>query len=113
MPLFNPGQSATIVWISPTFANGWSNYGNYFDTAGYCKVGDVVYLKGLVKAGSGTIFTLPAGYRPSKQRFFMVATGGSGSSLVPGRIDIASDGSVTFIEGQNGYVSLDGITFRL
>ena len=58
---------AATPWIAPTFQNSWTNYGTGFNLAGYRKIGDIVYLRGLVKGGASgaTIFTLPAGFRPA------------------------------------------------
>lgn len=97
----------------PAFGAGWSNYdGTAWNTAAYYKdtIG-VVHLKGLVKhatTGLGTVFTLPAGYRPALKAVFCVYVGNPGA----GRIDIYGDGTVTVVYGNATYVSLEGITFR-
>lgn len=81
-------------WIAPTLLNSWVNFGSTFDTAAYRKIGEVVYVRGLIKSGtttSGTtIFTLPSGYRPSATRKAIVIV--SGGSSVP--LDIDSAGNV-------------------
>ena len=89
-------------------ANGWVNYGAPFATAAYYKdKSGIVHLKGTVKNGTQDIFILPVGYRPNSILVFDVI---SSSGL--GRIDITVNGGVSFVSGGNGFVSLDGITFR-
>jgi hypothetical protein len=88
--------------------NGWVNYGVPFATAAYYKdKSGIVHLKGTVKNGTQDIFILPVGYRPNSILVFDVI---SSSGL--GRIDITVNGGVSFVSGGNGFVSLDGITFR-
>jgi hypothetical protein len=66
-----------------------------------------VHLKGTVKNGTQDIFILPVGYRPNRILVFDII---SSSGL--GRVDITPNGGVSFVSGGNGFVSLDGITFR-
>lgn len=96
------------------FAGAWTNYGgSTWATAAYYKDAfDRVHLRGMVKSGSipGPIFYLPAAYRPPKSKLFACMT----SSEVIGRVDIGYvDGAVYAFSGNNGYVSLDGISFRV
>jgi len=96
-------------WQTPTFQNGWENYSTEYNSAAYFKDSlGVIHLRGLVKNGSGTIFTLPQGYRPARRELFGVAT----NPNVMGRIDILSDGGVSMVAGNNGWISLDGIIFK-
>lgn len=98
-------------WIVPAFMNSWTNYETTYNPAGYFKDSlGIVHLRGLVKNGTNntTIFTLPAGYRPSNRELQAVQT----SLNTIGRVDIFADGQVTVVSGSNGWVSLDGITFR-
>lgn len=51
----------------PAFGAGWSNVGGGWQTGRYCKIGEYLYLDGVVQRTTGTgvtIFTLPAGYIP-------------------------------------------------
>ena len=91
----------------PAFANGWTNVGNPNEvTAAFYKDPfGVVHLKGIVDNGSGTIFTLPAGYRPSKFLAEIILRG-VGVQLV-----VTSDGRVQVSNG-SGPAFLDGVTFR-
>jgi len=95
-------------WQTPTLQNGWVNYGNTFNNAAYFKDSlGIVHLRGLVRGGSGTIFTLPEGYRPSGRELHGVST----DPNVAGRIDILTDGQVYKESGSSNWISLDGITF--
>ena len=99
------------AWIVPAFMNSWTNYDTTYNPAGYFKDSlGIVHLRGLVKNGTNntTIFTLPVGYRPSNQELQAVQT----NLNTIGRVDILADGQVTVVSGSNGWVSLDGITFR-
>ena len=97
-------------WIAPTFQNSWVNYGSPFQTAGYYKKDNRVYLRGLVKNGTvgQSIFTLPVNYRPTATEIFSV-----NSIAAFGSVYIASNGQVLANNGNNGWFSLDGISFRI
>ena len=106
------------AWQTPTFLNSWVNYENTYNPAGYFKDSlGIVHLRGLVKNGTNntTIFTLPVGYRPSNRELLTVQTyttaAGTGNNTT-GRVDILTDGTVQVIFGNNGWLSLDGLTFR-
>lgn len=100
---------------NPAFVNAWSNYGSGYQTAAFWKdSAGVVHLRGLVTGGTTTIFTLPVGYRPGPlagggTAVYLFGTHAAGAE---GRVDVASTGTVTHAGGSNGYVQLDGITFR-
>jgi hypothetical protein len=106
------------AWQTPTFQNGWVNYDNVYNSAGYFKDSlGIVHLRGLVRNGTSntTIFILPAGYRPSNRELLTVqtyttATGTANNTT--GRVDILTDGQVLIVFGSNGWLSLDGLTFR-
>lgn len=93
----------------PAFASGWTNESpNNETTAAFYKdqIG-IVHLKGALTGGANArIFTLPAGYRPSRSNVFLVYRG-SGSGMV----SVGTLGTVTPYSGANA-LSLDGITFR-
>ena len=122
------------AWVAPTFTNSWVNYGSGFQTAGYRRIGDVVYLRGLVKLGTlGTsMFTLPVGYRPTGnillaalvnvKATFNTGAASTGTahthpivaSEIAGRIDINTSGTVSpTTTGGNGWISLDGLSFSV
>lgn len=103
-------------WQTVTLRNGWQNYGSIYNQAGFFKDSmGIVHLKGLVKNGTAkTVFTLPQGFRPTKQEIHAVCAYGP-SSYVIGRIDILTNGNVDSIGviGSGKWISLDGITFRV
>ena len=66
-----------------------------------------VHLKGCVKDGAGTIFTLPASYRPSADALFPVVAHNAFGAVV-----VRVGGGVEFAAGTNQSVYLDGITFK-
>lgn len=104
------GWGANSYWISPTLINGWINFGGNEETAGYYKDEfGIVHLKGFIKSGTinSTIFILPTGYKPIKNRYFAVV-----SNNAFGTVQVNFSGNVTCTVGNNLSVSLDGITFK-
>lgn len=96
-------------WKTPNLQNGWEFYGGEYNKLGYFKDSfGIVHLKGLVRKGSGIIFTLPDGYRPVGRELHAVCT----NPNALGRIDIRSNGNVMVVAGSEGWISLDGLTFR-
>lgn len=97
------------AWIAPTLTSKWTNLGQGYETAGYYMDAlGFIRLKGFLTAGTtGTVFTLPAGYRPSLRKAFLVFCSGSGF----GRLDVTAAGEVTLVTG-SGFLSLDGIVFN-
>jgi hypothetical protein len=106
-------------WKDVSLQNGWVRYDNAYNPPSYFKDSlGIVHLRGMVRTGTmrTAIFTLPSGYRPEFRELFAT------SSLIPtatvtngsgyGRLDITNDGQVIPWEGTNGWISLDGITFR-
>ena len=96
----------------PAFEDSWVNYGSPYENASYMKDSmGFVHVRGFVKSGtvgtSATIFTLPAGYRPSDR--ILMATQ-SNSAL--GRYDIDSDGKVIPHTGNTLWFSMANVIFR-
>lgn len=67
----SPGAVVEEAWHTvgsggsePAFAGAWANVGGGFQTLQYKKVGNEVRIRGVVSGTAGTVFTLPAGYRP-------------------------------------------------
>ena len=98
------------AWAALTLNSGgnWANYGGSYANAAYKKVGDLVFLRGLVVRSSGSdtlIATLPSGNRPGS--YSLHATAGDD---VFARIDVEPDGEMRLQAGSaTAYVSLDGI----
>ena len=107
-------DSITIPpWTTLLMQNNWTDYNNAFATGAYTKTsGGVILLKGLLKS-SGTpalgenIGILPPGYRPANILIFQTST----NANVASRIDVYPDGTIKFIYGSGGWLSLDGIKF--
>jgi hypothetical protein len=64
-------------WVPITlFANLWENYGGTWATVAYRKVGSRVFLRGLIRPPgnvTGTMFTLPSGFRPPTDQLLAAA----------------------------------------
>ncbi len=115
----NINLSGNIIVEAPTNAtllNGWFVYDNLFGTPQFSKDKQGrVLLSGLAKHTpviGGHVFTLPAGYRPEKSMYFLVASdhpNGFSKVLIDhtnGEVSIANTGSnIT-------WVSFDNVTFR-
>lgn len=92
------------------FQNSWVNFGGTNATCSYYKDAfGRVMLKGTVKSGSigATIFTLPAGYRPSEAELFPVYSNGAFGACI-----VNPDGTVVANVGNNASFTLSGISFR-
>lgn len=67
------------------FNGAWANFGAPYEEASYARIGIKVWLRGLIKHAvtttTGTVFTLPVGYRPAKTRRFVIDAG-SGQAIV-------------------------------
>jgi hypothetical protein len=107
------------TFLQPAFQNGWVNSDGGTSTAAFYKDPyGVVHLKGVVKSGTigTTIFSLPAGYRPSSLLIFPVVSANALGKLVISRD--CSFGMCTPVQyvraniGSNVWFSLDGISFR-
>lgn len=86
-------------WTNVTLVNGWSGGGS---TPRYRRVGRVVYIEGMVSGGtSNTIFTLPAGFRPTQDNLSFAYSDVGG-------VTVWTSGSVL---GTVGKVALLNISF--
>ena len=96
-------------WTTVGLSNGWVNYAGGWAPAAYMKDAlGFVHLRGLIRSGTwSNAFVLPAGFRPGVNHLHCISTGGEGF----GRIDVYPDGSVRPVNGNNGWMSLDGISF--
>lgn len=106
----NNVTTADRGWIAPTLLNGMANYGSIYMTAGYYKDAmGFVHLRGFLTGGADgkTLFTLPAGYRPSLRQIFSCWSNNSAGN---GRIDVDTNGNVIAVSAGN-WLALDGIYF--
>lgn len=102
----------------PAFENGWANHGDSVSVrypAGFWKQADgLVHVRGCIWKSAlpvgETIFTLPAGYRPT--RLLGVQT--SDAAGAPVGFEIGADGAVKKVAGSTSatFLLLDGISFR-
>ncbi len=91
--------------------------GDYWQRAQYRRVGDIVYLRGLVVIDSGSVVahsiftTLPAGFRPPKALAFV--TEPHNWLTTKHRIDVYPNGQINAENPATDtrYISLDGILF--
>lgn len=98
---------SSLQWTAPLLTNSWAIFSADHAQPGYTKTPDgIVILRGLVKSGTGVIFTLPPGYRPDTSRLLAVASNGA-----LGRVDILPNGGVQINTGSNVWFSLDQISF--
>lgn len=103
------------AWINVTYQNSWIDYdtGTWYPGSYYKDSLGIVHLRGLVKNGTmgSNIFTLPAGYRPSKQILFS-----SLQNNASGRLDVTAGGGVVATAGlagvSNAFVQLDNVHFK-
>lgn len=102
--------TATIpLWTSLDLVNGWAAYPPPFAVPAYTKTSTgLVFLKGMVRGGSGAIATLPSGYRPGTSEYIMFE---SSANQAFARVDIVTSGQISMSVGTNPWLSLDGIAF--
>ena len=113
---YSGGKNLKNDWINvTTYENSFKSYGGSYGTPRYKKARDVVTLDGMTGTGTAsvistatTIFTLPVGFRPNKDRMFTTV-----SALALGVIVIKPTGEVQVIKGDTSYVSLEGISFTI
>lgn len=91
--------------------NGWRNYSGSYQNARVSKSADGwVHLSGLIKdglVGEYTLAILPVGCRPNKVEVFTTGDASIQSNLVY----IYPNGDIGILRGNNGFVSLSGISF--
>lgn len=109
------------MWRTPTFSGTWSAYASGYDTPQYrLEAGGVVRLKGLIKntttSQTGTMFTLPVGFRPLADKIFIALSSAVGTSGAT-RINVTAagnvDANVHFTGGGAGFLSLENVTFTV
>ena len=93
------------VWTNVTLQNGWTNVGGQ-QAMQYRKIGDVVYLRGLI--GGGTIPSifglLPVGFRPPVSLSFAIRCW-TGSADAIACVNIYTNGNLEFASGFNQFAA--------
>lgn len=92
------------AWTAVTFANSWVDFGAPYNVCQYRKIGDITYLRGLMKSGTvgATCFTLPAGFRPPVDLYFITV-----SNSVAAPFIVASSGACQLATGSNVFASIN------
>jgi len=97
---------------APAYASGWGDPGSGDEGVSfYIDPWGIVHLQGSASysgsAVTGTIFTLPPGFRPAGALYFP-AYGSAGSAAY---IEVMSNGDVVEFDAPQDYVGLSNITF--
>lgn len=110
------GASPDAAWRIPALLNSWVNFdavGTASQQARYRKLSNgQVEIQGQVKSGTvsstttGTIFTLPVGYRPGPGALSFAVNAADALA----RLDVMPDGSVRAMTGSNAYFPIN-VTF--
>lgn len=98
------------AWTNVTYNTGWGTKAGY-QAMQYKKVGDFVFLRGVVERTSGsssTICTLPSGHRPPSDELFATYAGGS-----LGAITVTSAGPVILGVGAVTLVATSPVRFSI
>lgn len=111
------GEGAVATgWTPLTLVNGWVSYSasdSSFPVAAYRRSADgTVSFRGMVKSGStGTIATLPVGFRPASTVLEYLPGGGGIADV---RVNAAGAVYVSgYPTGNNSFISLDEMTFTV
>lgn len=97
-------------YVAPTLLNGWKEWGDGYNPAGYMLDGlGFVHLRGLIKLGTmhSPAFQLPPGFRPAYDEYMATIACHAFAAVTT-----TSAGNVIPREGVNTWFSLDGITFK-
>jgi len=115
------GTGWTDTGLSWGESGDWSDFGGSEQELQFKRVGDLVFLRGLVKTSATqsnptTIATLPAGYwPPASHRYAALLY--DGGVVTAERVDIRTDGEVILraavTNSASNWVDLSGITFSV
>lgn len=103
------------VWTALPLVSPWAIYGGGWMPPQYRKIGDIVYLRGLLQRGTGAtsnVAVLPVGYRPTvgTEIFGLLWSGTSGIA----RVDIDTGGNITAAgTTDTNWLSLAGVQFSV
>ncbi len=104
----------TCGYINTSPQPSWTSYGSPYLAAGFTKTSaGIVGLRGLVAGGTigNSICNLPPEFRPSHRLIFQTAGYRTATGNGWARVDVLPNGNVIPIQGENPWVSLDGVTF--
>ena len=116
LPLDHIESEFYPTFTDVTFAGAWTNFGGVYEEASYARLGHVVRLRGAIKhavtSTTGTIFTLPIGFRPAKQRFWSIPANTGFATVTLQTNGIFSLGSYQS-GGNAGIISLEDVSWDL
>lgn len=97
------GPQPATTWVSPTLNSPWTNYGGGWQPARYNRDAmGTVFVEGLVAGGTGTVFTLPVGFRPAQNLIFSTV-----ANQAFARLDVGGNGDVVWnTGGTSAFVSI-------
>jgi hypothetical protein len=105
-------EATPVRPFSSTFelilSGSWTSFGSGYSDPGFSKdANGYVHLTGTITGGSGTIGTLPEGFRPLATLQFAVPAGGAF-----GVLEVASTGIITLVSGSTTKVSMNSASFK-
>lgn len=100
-------------WQPITLTSPWATLSGF--TSGFRKDGSgFVHVEGVIQGGSASgstpVFTLPAGYRPLANKYFVVQVA-NGSTPGTGYMEVHADGTVYITVAGTSWTALDQIQF--
>lgn len=98
---------ADTGWVAATLLNSWVDYNAaVFGPARYRRIGNTVYVRGLIKDGTNGVaaLNLPAGFRPAHE----IVLASISNPNAAARLDVEADGDVVIYiaGGSNAYMSI-------
>lgn len=93
-------------WTAMVLAATWTNFGSGYAVAAYRKTDDNVQLRGVVvcSAATGTLFTLPSGYRPPNNVLATAwATCNAAAIRAAIRLEVLTTGAITVASATTNY----------
>ncbi|MND22802.1 hypothetical protein D3C80_131880 [compost metagenome] len=96
------------AWTNVTYVNSWLDFSATYNSAGYRKEGNRVWLRGVMKnatTNAASPFTLPSGFRPLKAKLFIT----QGINITVDTTGIVTLSAYT----ANVSLTLDGLSFEI
>jgi hypothetical protein len=121
-PAVDPTPTA-VQWTPMTLNAPWIRHTGYtWSGPAYRKVGDIVYLRGLLTteptsvSDGSQVAVLPAGYRPSLNLMFVLPHAKTSANFAAARIDVYPDGALYYGyqgAGAVNYMSFANLSFSV